>query len=335
MENTMTIKVGLIGSGGIAGAHLKGYLAIPDQVKVTATSDVVEASAQKRAQEAGGAQAFTDYNVMLAKADIDAVDICLPHHLHKDAIVAAANAKKHILCEKPLCLTLEEAEAVKQVVEANGVTLMCAHNQLFMPAVKRARELLDEGVLGEVYQIRTTDSFYHTFNMETIGWRGHREMIGGGELIDTGYHPSYLLLYLAGSKPKQVTAFLSKQRLHFMDGEDTAQVMVRFENGVVGNILTSWAFDPAGCTEKFSVTGEKGSIYSYYKGNELYVKMRGQEPEVIHFEPVETFVAEIADFVARLREGRRPIHTEVEGIEVLQMILGAYQSEEGQKIISF
>lgn len=327
----MTIKIGLIGCGGIASVHIQGYLAIPEQVRVTAVSDVVEANAQKRSEEVGGAQIFSDYNKMLAEADIDAVDILLPHHLHKDAIVAAAAAKKHIICEKPLCLTLDEAKAVKRAVDENGVTLMCAHNQLFMPAVQRARQLVDEGILGEVYQVRTSDSFYHSFNPETIGWRGHREMIGGGELIDTGYHPTYLLLYLAGSKPTQVTALLSKHRLHFMDGEDTAQVLVRFENGVVGNIITSWAFDPSGSTERFSVVGERGSLYSY--GKELYVKMRGQEPEIIPFESVQTFVAEIADFVTCLSTGRRPIHTEAEGIQVLEIILGAYQSDAEKRIV--
>ena len=80
---------------------------------------------------------------MLAEADIDAVDICLPHHLHKDAIVAAARAGKHILCEKPLCLTPEEAAEVDAAVAEAGVTLMCAHNQLFLPAVAKAKELID------------------------------------------------------------------------------------------------------------------------------------------------------------------------------------------------
>src|SRR5579884_2586257 len=167
----MTIKIGLIGCGGIADPHVKGYLQIPEQAQVTAVADVVEENAQRRSQQVGGARIFHDYNQMLATAEIDAVDICLPHHLHKDAIVAAANAGKHVLCEKPLCLSLAEGEEVREAVARNGVTLMCAHNQLFLPAVQRARQLLDEGLLGRVYEVRTTDSFYHNFNPETMGWR--------------------------------------------------------------------------------------------------------------------------------------------------------------------
>ena len=317
----MTIKIGLIGCGGIAEPHINGYLKVAQEARISAVCDVVAENAQKRSQQVGGAQIFSDYNVMLAQADIDAVDICLPHHLHKDAIVAAANAKKHILCEKPLCLTMDEAQAVQAAISANGVTLMCAHNQLTMPPVARARQMIDQGIIGQVYEIRTTDSFYHNFDLSTIGWRGQRSMIGGGELIDTGYHPTYLLLYLAGSEPIEVTAMLSKHRLHFMDGEDSAQVLVRFANGVVGNIVTSWAYEPASITEKFSVVGENGFMHSY--GSDLFYKVRGGKQETIELPGVNTFDAEIADFIICLRDKRRPINTEAEGINVLKIILGA------------
>jgi predicted dehydrogenase len=329
----MTIKVGLIGAGGITGVHIRGYLHIPDKVRVTAVADVVAENAQRRAEEVGGASTYSDYNDMLANADIDAVDICLPHHLHKNAIVAAANAGKHILCEKPLCLSLAEGEEVREAVSKNGVTLMCAHNQLFLPAVQRAKQLLDEGLLGQVYEVRTTDSFYHHFNPETMGWRAHKEFIGGGELIDTGYHPSYLLLYLAAGKPVEVTALLSRHRLKFMDGEDSAQVLVRFDNGIVGNIVTSWAYEPTPTTDKFTIVGEKGHMYS--NGKDLHYKIYDSEPQTIAFDVGNTFVSEIEDFVDRLSEQKRPLHTEIEGIEVLQIILGAYESQEQKRIITF
>ena len=327
----MAIKIGLIGCGGITRQHIKGYLSLPQKVQVTAVSDVILEQAQTRADEVGGADIYNDYHEMLATADINAVDICLPHYLHKEAIVAAANAKKHILCEKPLCLTVAEANAIQQALTENGVTLMCAHNQLTIPAVAKARQLLQEGLLGKIYEIRTTDSFYHTFDPNSIGWRGQRSMIGGGELIDTGYHPTYLLLYLAGSEPVEVMALLSKHRLTFMDGEDSAQVLVRFADGAVGNIVTSWAYEPAAITEKFSIVAEKGSLYSY--GSDLFYKLHGEEPQKIELPSVNTFVEEIEDFINCLLEGRRPINTEIEGINVLKVILGAYKSVEEKRTI--
>lgn len=122
------IKVGVLGGGGILEAHIRGYRAYADAIKVTAVADVVEETARRRAVELDAA-AYTDFREMIFEADIDAVDICLPHHLHAEAIVAAAQAGKHILCEKPLCLTVLQADEVQQAVSAAGVTLMCAHNQ--------------------------------------------------------------------------------------------------------------------------------------------------------------------------------------------------------------
>ena len=100
------IKVGLIGGGGIASAHIRGYAEHAERIGVTAVADAVPETVERRAAELG-AQGFTDYRQMITEADIDAVDICLPHHLHNDAIVAAAEAGKHILCEKPLCLSAD------------------------------------------------------------------------------------------------------------------------------------------------------------------------------------------------------------------------------------
>jgi predicted dehydrogenase len=328
----MTISIGLIGCGGITTTHIRGYLRIPEQVKVTAVSDVVAENAKQRAAEVGGAEVYSDYHEMITQANIDAVDICLPHHLHKDAIVAAAKAGKHILCEKPLCLTVEEANEVEQAIKESGVTLMCAHNQLTLPPVAKVKEMINEGVFGKVYEIRTTDSFYHNFDPDSIGWRGHRAMIGGGELIDTGYHPTYLLLYLANSEPTEVTAMLSKHRLEFMDGEDSAQVLVRFKDGAVGNIVTSWAYEPASITEKFSIVAEKGSAYS--NGSDLHYKIRGSELQKIEFPGVDTFAEEIEDFITCLREKTRPVNTETEGINVLKVILGAYKSVEEKRTVT-
>jgi predicted dehydrogenase len=184
---------------------------------VTAVADVADETACRRAAELDAA-AYTDFRQMILEAELDAVDICLPHHLHAEAIVAAAQAGKHILCEKPLCLTVEQAHQVRQAVSAAGVTLMCAHNQLYLPAVAKAKELLDQGVLGAVYEVRTTDCFYNDFHPESIGWRASVVTSGGGELMDTGYHPTYLMLHFACGSPMEATALLSRHRLSFMEG---------------------------------------------------------------------------------------------------------------------
>src|SRR5699024_1684417 len=176
-----------------------------------------------------------------------------------------------------------------EAVRKAGVTLMCAHNQLFMPAVAKAKEILDAGTLGEVYEVRTTDSFYNDFDPETMRSRDTAATSGGRELIGTCYHPTYLMLRLAGAVPTSAFAMLSTQRLKFMEGEDSAQVLVRFDSGAVGQMVTSWAYQAAPGTDRFSVVGEKGSLSS--DGSTLRVQVRGEEEQVFEHEQVETFSA--------------------------------------------
>jgi predicted dehydrogenase len=325
----MTIKVGVLGGGGIVGDHIRGYRAYADAIEVVAVADVVEETARRRAVELGAA-VYTDFRQMILEADLDAVDICLPHHLHAEAILAAARAGKHILCEKPLCLTVQQADQVQQAVSAAGVTLMCAHNQLYLPAVSKAKQLLDQGILGTVYEVRTTDSFYNDFNPQNMGWRASAATSGGGELMDTGYHATYLMLHLAGSAPAEATALLSRHRLRFMEGEDSAHVLVRFDNGVVGHLVTSWAYDPPPGSERFSVVGERGSLRS--DGRSLTATLRGSSPHTYDFEDVDTYASEIGHFADYLRSGTRPLHTEKEGIEVLCLILAAYEGAGSRTI---
>jgi predicted dehydrogenase len=234
------------------------------------------------------------------------------------------------LCEKPLCLTVEQASKVQQAVSTAGVTLMCAHNQLFLPAVSTAKQLLDEGILGTVYEVRITDTFYNDFNPQNMGWRATAATSGGGELMDSGYHPTYLMLHLADGSPVEATALLSRHRLRFMDSEDSAQVLVRFDNGIVGHLVTSWAYDPPPGTERFSVVGERGSLHS--DGTSLTVTLRGSGSQTHDFEAVDSFVSEIGHFADCLRSGTRPLHTEREGIDVLCIILAAYEGARSRTI---
>ena len=120
----------------------------------------------------------------------------------------------------------------------------------------QTKQLLDEGVLGKVYEVHTTDCFYNDFDPQNMGWRANTATSGGGELIDSGYHPTYVMLHFAGASPVEVTALLSQHRLSFMEGEDSAQVLVRFDNGVLGHLVTSWAYDAAGHRE---VLGRRGT----------------------------------------------------------------------------
>jgi predicted dehydrogenase len=127
-----------------------------------------------------------------------------------------------------------------------------------------------------------------------MGWRASTATSGGGELMDTGYHPTYLMLHFAGGSPTEATALLSRHRLSFMEGEDSAQVLVRFDNGVVGQLVTSWAYDAPPGTERFSVVGEDGSLRS--GGRSLTLTRRGSSSEIFDYEDVDSYALEIGHF---------------------------------------
>jgi len=325
------IRVALVGTGGISGAHARGFIKHADKLRVAALCDVNAEAMQRRSEQLGevGRQ-FADWKVMLKEmaGEIDAVDICLPHHLHGPAILDAAAAGKHILCEKPMCISLAEADAIAAAVARAGVTYMSAHNQLFMPVVHEAKRMIDAGELGRILWIRSQDCFLAGATKRSDwGWRAEFPTQGGGELIDTGYHPSYRLLHLAGAPVQAVRATMGRFR-HGIDGEDTASVQVRFANGIMGEILTSWAMNNPWGTHQIHVVGEKGQIFG--SENVLYHLPAGYaEPAKRTFNAVDTFEAELGHFADCLREGRRPLHGVEEGRAVLELILGAAESARG------
>jgi predicted dehydrogenase len=331
--------VGLIGSGGISQAHGRGFIHYADKIKCVALCDVSPDNLKKRSEQLGGVdRQFADWKVMLKEmgGEIDAVDICLPHHLHGPAIIDAAAAGKHIICEKPMCMSLKEADEIAAAVSKAGVTYMSAHNQLFMPVVQEAKRMIESGGIGRVMWLRSQDCFRaggEAGNPFKGSWRANLNTQGGGELIDTGYHPSYRLLYLAGSPAAKIQGTMGRF-VQPIEGEDTASVQVRFENGAIGEILTSWAFALPHGTHHIHVVGSEGQLFG--SDNTLYSLPKGaKEPTKVEFPAVDTFTAEIGHFADCLREGKRPIHSVGEGRAVLELILKACESGEGWQSSAF
>ncbi|MDB5059484.1 MAG: putative dehydrogenase [Chloroflexi bacterium] len=330
------LRVGIVGCGGIAAAHMQGYSQLQDKAKITAVCDVDAAKAASAAERFGPARTYTDVQDLMADSEVDAVSICLPHHLHAPAILAAATAGKHVLCEKPLCTTREEAIAVREAVRASGITLMCAHNQLFEPAIDHAREVISSGALGDIYMASTADCFTVHNSAEQWGWRRNLATAGGGELLDTGYHPTYTLLYLmslAGLAPIEVAAMQGRYRQMMLEGEDTAHVLVRFNGGAIGQILTSWSFELPEGTHSFHVIGEKGQLYG--RRNVSTFQPNGGESQTVTREPVVSYHRQLPHFIDAVEARRRPIQNEDDGVAVLEVILSAYDSDAQKRIVPF
>ena len=327
------VRLAIIGCGGISKNHGGGILANAGKVKCVALCDISEENLKARSEQLGGVAAqFSDWKKMLAEmgSQIDAVIVCLPHHLHAPAILDAVAAGKHILCEKPMCINLEEAGRIVEAVRNSGITYMSGHNQLFMASVQEARRLIEAGEIGPVRWIRSQDSFLAGGGKSDPfkgKWRASLRFQGGGELIDTGYHPTYRLLYLANSPVVGVRASMSRFQ-QSIEGEDTACVQVRFASGAIGEVFTSWAMPQAHGSHPIHVTGAKGQIFGSYK--EISILHLGEkQPQTRALGGGDTFIPQMAHFAECLIEGKRPIHGPEEGREVLEVILKAARDADG------
>jgi predicted dehydrogenase len=332
------LRVGIAGAGWMGKTHAEAWRLNAPRAALAAVADVSLQRAQDICdQYAGGqARAFTTLDEMLASGNVDAVDICLPHHLHTDAILAVARAGKHVLCEKPLCLTLDEAKMIRDGLGEAGVTFMAAHNNLFAPALVEARRLLDGGMLGQVQFVRSTEAGRNV-NYKTgrppaalaagessWSWRQDVAKAGGGVVLDTGWHGAYRLLALAGSRPMEVTAMLADYYIQVPNSEDTGVVLVRFENGALGFLFTSWAFgDPPGAYQ-FQVGTEKGTLGG--TATKLVYQLFGEDPVEREFERRNTFAEEARHFVDILQRGTPGLATWEHAARTLQLILGAYRA---------
>lgn len=347
----MTLKVGLIGCGDIMHVHMEGWKAVQEQAEVVAVADVSQAAMHKAAAKLGHpVQMYADFRDLLSTSNVDVVDIALPHHLHCEAIVSAAEAGKHLLTEKPLCLNMEEAAIIARAVQSSGVTMMAAHNQLFFPAVLQAKQMLMQGDLGKVYMIHSYDCSGRrtpfsldkaTWGKEQAGalfagtWRSDPGKMGGGEYIDTGYHPTYRMLFLAGQRPLEVTAMMGTYRQRLQE-EDSASVQLKFPDGVMGHILTSWAFPNPGARRLlFSIVGEAGQLWG--------------EPDKLNYQPIgfqtaatvefpgwsgaRAIVAEIEHFVDAVTNGFEPLSSVNEATETLRVILAAYEAADSSRAV--
>ncbi|MGX1193702.1 putative dehydrogenase [Metabacillus sp. SLBN-84] len=271
------IRVGMVGYKFMGKAHSLGYRNVPfffpDRSKpvLKAIAGRNEEGVMKAAKELGFESYETDWRELIKRDDIDLIDIVTPNHSHAEIAIAAAEAGKHVICEKPLALNAEEAERMLAAAEKNGVVHMISHNYRFAPAVQYAKKLIEEGRLGKIYHVRAT--YLQDWLMDPdfpIAWRLKKEITGSGALGDIGAHIIDLTRFLVGEMIEVVGAmetFIKERPIEnepgktgIVDVDDAASFIARFENGAMG-VFEATRF-AAGSRNRncFEINGEYGSI---------------------------------------------------------------------------
>ncbi|MFJ5624156.1 Gfo/Idh/MocA family protein [Peribacillus loiseleuriae] len=337
-----TLKVGVIGCGSIAKyRHLPEYHA-NKQIEIVAVCDIVEERAEKMAAQYG-AKAFVDYKEVLKLKEIDAISVCLPNYLHAPVSIDALNAGKHVLCEKPMATSKEEAEAMIQAANINEKTLMIAHNQRFVASHQTAKQIINSGKLGKIYSFKTTFGHPGPEAWSVDGadsWFFNKKQAFIGAMGDLGVHKSDLMRYLLGEFT-EVGAFIETNAKKNTEVDDNAVCILRTESGIIGTLTASWAYVSGGDNSTV-IYGENGTLrleadpeYSlieeYRDGKVIHHKL---DKIQTNEDGGQTNSHVIDHFVESISENKEPLITGEEGLKSLKIILAALESQETKKIIS-
>jgi predicted dehydrogenase len=239
------LRVGLIGAGTIANsAHLPAIAHLHEELELVAVADIRPEMAEKAAKSYGAEAWYADYRQLLARPDIDFVDICTPEFLHHEQVIAAADAGKHIHCEKPMSSTVAEADAMIEAARRNGVKLMIGHSRRFTPRYQKIRAAIERGDIGEVRIVRENErraaSMYDALDRWSGYWtpEGSRPWIASaqftqGAALTNAVHEADLARWVVGQDGASVYA---EARITNPEGEvpDMISYTITFKNGSIG-----------------------------------------------------------------------------------------------------
>ncbi|MFX0099658.1 MAG: Gfo/Idh/MocA family protein [Candidatus Hodarchaeota archaeon] len=281
MESGKKLRIGVI--GGVSGRG-SGWVrkmvewkeSLFPNLELVAICDKNPAVKQKAAKMQG-VEAFLDYKEMYKKANLDVVIIATPHYLHAPMAIAAAEADIHVFTEKPMCITLRQADAMARAVKMNGVMLAVGFQRRFANTHVLLKNLIDSGDLGFVYQLNLfarsfrTNMYYDTSTLvidpktgREHGWKGHWNTEGGGALANQLIHHMDIYQWIAPSPIKSVCAISRIARHTFTETDDNTNVIVEFMDGSMGNIQAGVAYEFGRDTE-FGIYGTKGTVI--HRGN--------------------------------------------------------------------
>jgi predicted dehydrogenase len=324
------LRVALVGCGLISEAHIRAYEHYPERARITICCDLDLEKAMQRAQMIPGARAISSLETVLADPDVDAIEICTPHHLHADIAIAAARAGKHILCQKPLAKTLAECDAMIAAAREAGVVLYYGETNRTMPAAQTLRQALDAGRIGQLTGVQATYAHWQGGKYLSTAWRYDPRVSGGGQLLDGGIHYIDLMLHLGGPI-QSVSCFATRFRPE-LGGEDTAVVNARFEGGQLGTLFSSqatgvWfpgasfvAFGTEGVLAIGGMFGAPQTALSLHRAD-----LPGQRAVLIEAHE-NTFAVMIGRYLDTVLDGAANPSPGQIGRENLRVVLAAYES---------
>lgn len=332
-------KVAVLGAGFIADIHLESYERFVPDAQVVAVYARNPAKVEAFARKHHIPQSYTDLATAIERSGADVIDICLPNFRHHEAVLLAARAGKHIIIEKPLAMTLEQADEMIEVCRSQGVKLMYAEELCFAPKYERVRKLASEGAFGQIYMLKQCEKHSGPHS----DWFYDINLSGGGVLMDMGCHGLAWFRWMLGGSPKIESVYATMGTyLHRgrTKGEDNSVTIVEFENGITGVCENSWA-KHGGMDDRVEVHGTGGVCYAdLFVGNSAltysekgygYAMEKAGSTQGWTFTIFEEafnqgYPQELKHFIDCVRENKTPLVTGEDGRVVLEMMYAAYRS---------
>ena len=339
------IKICLVGCGGMAASYRHRYTQIPGAflgLVIDASEDVAREAAQKLGVEKWS----TIFEDALA-SDIDIVDISTPNFLHEQQAVAALNAGKHVLLQKPIAPTLEEARNIVDAGYRNGKQIGMYMSMLDNPVYHEIKSLIKQGLLGRISSIHCRGAHRGGLNMPADNWRNSLKKTGGGSFIQLAVHPVNMVQYLLEDRISKVFAFSKNMMCPNVGGDDVTAVSCEFESGILGTLESAY------CAQQdiLSIYGSKGFI-SVFSDKQIQIMLDDiYESELIKYHnpgEVESVMTELdmrvlykkenpydqhIAFVEAIMKGKTaPVPAET-GLYDLKIVKAVYKSAIEQKLV--
>jgi predicted dehydrogenase len=323
------MKIGMISFAHMhAFSYAKHLLAYPD-VEITAIWDEDEDRGLKMAKTFN-CQYVKNLDRLL-ELDLQAVIVCSENKKHKEHVIAAARAGKHILCEKPIATEVEDAKEMIDVCRLSGVILQVAYPVRFAPAIQRVRELIGSGAIGEVVAINGTNH-----GQMPGGWFIEKELSGGGAATDHIVHVMDLIRWILNDEVKNVYAELDT-RFYSIDVEDCGIVTLELESGVIVSIDPSWSRPktfPTWGDVLLEFVGTKGtlSVDAFKQHSTYYNDVEGKVQHLSWADDMDKGL--IDDFLQCIRKKGSPSITGEDGLRTLEVVKAAYESDKLKKVVT-
>ncbi|MEQ1645146.1 MAG: Gfo/Idh/MocA family oxidoreductase [Pyrinomonadaceae bacterium] len=321
------VKWGLIGAGDIARKRIAPAMRDLSNCELVSVSRSRAELAEEFAKEFGASKWFGDWRELIADPEIDAVYIATPVFLHAEQTIAAAQAGKHILCEKPMALNVDECDWMLAACRANNVKLGIAYYRRFYPVIERIKEIIADGEIGKA-SVAQINSFEY-FDPEPDHprhWFVEKDKSGGGPMMDFGCHRLEIFTSLFG-EVSRVSSLVSNAALG-REVEDTATALMQFKGGTCSSVTVTHASSEP--QDTLHIFGTLGSIHvPFLNSGEMTINIGGEVRKESHPPAANFHEPLIAEFAESILQDRQPAVVGEDGREVQSLIEEIYEKGSG------